>query len=323
MLKLSWKISLIALVGLGGGLAMIQTLIAKSPAIGEPQAQKFSTGDPVIMAAGDIACSPDDVKKVQASGQDIACRMQETADLLIQQPLAAVLALGDLQYPRGELANFQASYDRTWGKVKKITRPAPGNHEYYTPKAAGYYQYFGAIAKDPSKGYYSYNLGKWHLIALNSNCKNVGGCGPGSPQEKWLKADLAASRHQCTLAYWHHPRFSSGLHNNNADTAAFWQALYAAGAEVILTGHDHDYERFAPQTPDAKADPQRGIRQFVVGTGGFSLRPFLNQQANSEVRNADAFGVLKLTLKPKGYDWQFIPIQGQTFQDSGSGDCHT
>lgn len=321
MFKRSWKISLIALVAVGIGFVAIQSLTASLPGRGDINAQTFSTGNPVIMAAGDIACSPDDIKKVKASGKSAACKMQETADLLVKQPLAAVLALGDLQYPKGELANFQASYNRSWGKVKSMTWPVPGNHEYYTPQATGYYQYFGAIAQDPRQGYYSYDLGKWHLIALNSNCKDVS-CAPGSPQEQWLKADLAANQHKCTLAYWHHPRFSSGLHNNNADTAAFWQALYAAGADVILTGHDHEYERFAPQTPDAKADPQRGIRQFVIGTGGFNLRPFRNQQVNSEVRHSDSFGVLKLTLKPQSYDWQFVPIQGQTFQDSGSAKCH-
>jgi 3',5'-cyclic AMP phosphodiesterase CpdA len=164
--------------------------------------------------------------------------------------------------------------------------------------------------------------GRWHLIALNSNCSDVGGCGVGSPQEKWLKADLAANKALCTLAYWHHPRFSSALHGDNPDSDAFWQDLYAAGVELILNGHDHDYERFAPQTPAAVADPKRGIREFVVGTGGRNFYPFKQIRANSERRDNKTFGVLSLTLHPTGYDWKFLPVTSQTFTDSGSNVCH-
>ncbi len=299
-----------------------QTLKAENPTQVSPAMAASGETDPVIAAVGDIACGVAEQAKLKANNLSGPCQMKATSDLVIGQPFAAVLAIGDLQYPKGELAEFQGSYDVSWGKVKSITRPVPGNHEYYTPGATGYYTYFGAIAQDPTKGYYSYNLGKWHIIALNSNCKDVG-CAAGSPQETWLKADLKANPAQCTLAYWHHPRFSSGLHNNDPDTDAFWRTLYAGGADVILTAHDHEYERFDPQTPDAKADSGRGIREFVVGTGGFSLRPFRNVQPRSKVRNSDTYGILKLTLKPKGYDWQFVPIKGQTFTDSGSGDCHT
>ena len=169
---------------------------------------------------------------------------------------AAVLLLGDIQYEDGAYSKFLASYDPSWGRVKSITKPAPGNHEYQSGSAADYYRYFGAAAGDPAKGYYSYDLGGWHLVALNSNCSFVGGCGAGSPQEQWLRADLAAHPASCTLAYWHHPRFSSGAHGSDATYTAFWQALYDANAEVVLVGHDHDYERFAPQTSERRARPR-------------------------------------------------------------------
>ncbi|MGH2416500.1 MAG: metallophosphoesterase family protein, partial [Microcystaceae cyanobacterium] len=226
------------------------------------------------------------------------------------------------QYPAGALSDFNTSYDPTWGRVKEIAHPVVGNHEYGTSGASGYFSYLGTAAGDPKKGYYSYDVGRWHLIALNSNCQEVGGCGVGSPQEKWLKADLAAHPAKCTLAYWHHPRFSSALHGNNRAYDAFWQDLYAAGAEIVLNGHDHDYERFASQTPSATADSKRGIREFVVGTGGKSLYPFLQVQPNSEVRDNETYGVLKLTLHSNGYSWQFMPVKGKTFTDSGRGVCH-
>jgi acid phosphatase type 7 len=322
--------SLVVVLVVGGlGLAGWHRLQAQKPSVsaqpiklGPVETVAAKTNPPIIAAAGDIACAPNEIPPAGSAFVDKKCRMQDTATLLQSEPFSAVLALGDLQYQKGELENFQASYDRTWGKVKAITRPAPGNHEYYTPGATGYYSYFGAIAGNPNQGYYSFNLGEWHMIALNSNCDAIGGCGAGSPQEKWLKADLTASPAQCTLAYWHHPRFSSGLHSNNASTDALWRALYEAKADVILTGHDHNYERFAPQTPDAKSDSNRGIRQFVVGTGGMSLRELRTVQPHSKARNTQAYGILKLTLKPKSYDWQFIPIPGQTFTDSGSGTCN-
>jgi len=178
-------------------------------------------------------------------------------------------------------------------------------------------------AGDPATGYYSYDLGTWHIIVLNSECKEVGGCNAGSQQEKWLRADLAAHPAACKLAYFHKPLFSSGrAHGDDLEIQPLWQALYDGSADVVVNGHDHDYERFAPQTPDAAPDPKRGIREFVVGTGGKNHRPFGTPRPNSEIRNADAFGVLKLTLKPTGYDWQFVPEAGKTFTDSGSGNCH-
>jgi 3',5'-cyclic AMP phosphodiesterase CpdA len=248
--------------------------------------------------------------------------LRATARLLAKLHPAVVLTLGDNQYENGTLAKFRRSYDPSWGKIKGRIRPAPGNHDYRAPGAAGYFAYFGARAGRRSRGYYSFNLGGWHLIALNSECTHVGGCGKGSRQERWLRADLAAHPARCTLAYWHKPRFSSGMHGNDATYTAFWRALYRAGAEVVLVGHDHDYERFALQTPQGRLDRARGIRQFVVGTGGKTHYGFRTIRANSQVRNSGTFGVLRLTLRTSGYDWRFVPEPGKRFTDTGHGTCH-
>src|SRR6185369_8059226 len=211
----------------------------------------------------------------------------------------------------------------SWGQYKSRTHPVIGNHEYGTANASGYFGYFGAVAGTPGQGYYSYDYGAWHVVVLNSMCANVGGCGVGSPQYNWLAADLAANDEQCTMALWHHPRFSSGSeHGSDPVSQPLYQALYDANADLILTGHDHSYERFAPQTATGVADPVRGIRQFVVGTGGRSHYPLGTLQPNSQVFNGDTYGVLKLQLKPTGYDWQFVPEAGKTFTDSGSDVCH-
>jgi hypothetical protein len=276
----------------------------------------------LIAAAGDIACDPNQVSFInpgQVKSPD--CQMLATSDLLKQSEVVAVLPLGDTQYQKGSFSAFQKSYGPTWGRLKKISHPVPGNHEYETEGASGYYQYFGAAAGDPQKGYYSIDLGQWHLIALNSNCDAVGGCEAGSPQERWLKTDLATHPKACTLAYWHHPRFSSGLHGSDERFEAFLQDLYQSGAELILAGHDHDYERFAPQGPNSKAD-RKGVRAFVVGTGGASHYAFKTILPNSEVRNSDTFGVLQLTLLPNAYQWKFVPVEGKSFTDSGSDTCH-
>jgi hypothetical protein len=263
----------------------------------------------VLIGAGDIA----DCKDLSGA--------EATAKLLDQIP-GTVMAVGDLAYPDGSNENFEC-YNRTWGRANTRTRPAPGNHEFHSSGATPYFDYFGAAAGDPKTGYYSYELGTWHMIVLNSECKDVGGCEAGSPQEKWLRADLAAHPAVCTLAYWHKPLFSSGsAHGNDLTVKPLFLALHEANAEIVVNGHDHDYERFAPQTPEGTHDAARGIREFVVGTGGKNQRTFGAPKPNSEVRNADAFGVLKLTLKPKGYDWQFIPEAGKSFTDSGSGVCH-
>ena len=274
-----------------------------------------------IAAAGDIACDPSDGTFHDGRGRGFACRQRATSDVLVGAGYAAVLALGDIQYEDGARADFDLSYDPGWGRVKAITRPVPGNHDYHTPGAAGYYDYFGKAAGDPAKGYYSYDLGRWHLIALNSNCSAIGGCGARSLQTRWLRADLAASRARCTLAYWHHPRFSSGWHGSDSTYTAFWQALVDAGADVVLVGHDHDYERFAPQDPSGRLDPERGMREFVVGTGGKSLRGFLGSRPNSEARDRSSFGVLELTLGAGVYAWRFVSAVG-FFADAGVARCH-
>lgn len=274
-----------------------------------------------LVAAGDIACSPESIYFNNGLGTATRCRQKYTAGLIGQLQADAVLTLGDNQYQDGTLDQFMRSYDLSWGQHKAITYPSVGNHEYQVPGAADYYSYFGARAGDPSKGYYSFDLGDWHIIALNSNCAAVGGCGAGSAQEQWLRADIAAHPRACTLAFWHHPRFSSGSHGNNAAYTAFWQALYSAGTELVLVGHDHSYERFAPQTASGVADPERGIRQFVVGTGGKDHYSQPTIQPNSEVRNGDTHGVLKLDLHAESYSWEFVPEAGATFTDSGSDNC--
>jgi chitodextrinase len=289
------------------------------------------TTDPVIAAAGDIACDPKSSNFNGGNGTTNNCRMKYTSDLLLDPAIAAVLLLGDNQYYCGGYQAFLQSYDKSWGRVKSITRPAVGNHEYLTSGgtdcnsansgAAGYYRYFGAAAGDPSKGYYSYDIGSWHFIVLNSECTDAGGCSATSPQGQWLRQDLAAHTNFCTLAYWHIPLFSSGGRASSR-YRTFWDALYAADADVVLNGHDHTYERFAPQRPDGIADPARGIREFVVGTGGSNHTSFSTVFANSQVRNSSTYGVLRLTLRPTGYDWQFVPEAGKTFTDSGSAQCH-
>ncbi|MCE3287905.1 MAG: Alkaline phosphatase [Gaiellaceae bacterium] len=275
---------------------------------------------PTIAAAGDIACAPESPAFNGGTGERNRCRQRATSDLLLARHVG-VLALGDLQYEDGSNARFLESYDASWGRVKAITAPVPGNHEYRTRGATGYFRYFGRSARDPGKGYYSFDLGRWHLVALNSNCAAVAGCGAGSPQETWLRADLAASRARCTLAYWHHPRYSSGVHGSDRSYRAFWQALYDAGADLVLVGHDHDYERFAPQDANGRRDVARGLRQFVVGTGGHSLRTFPRIEPNSEARDSSTFGVLELTLGAGAYAWRFRPAVG-TFTDEGSARCH-
>jgi acid phosphatase type 7 len=279
--------------------------------------------DPVIAAAGDIACDPTDANYNGGAGSKSYCHELATARLITSGGYDRVFALGDEQYADATLDKFQTSYDPSWGQFKSKTVPVPGNHEYLDGNADGYYSYFGAAAGDPTKGYYSFNLGTWHVIVLNGECSYVGGCGAGTPQETWLRADLASHPSTCTLAMWHEPRFASG---SGGDTGTgfttFWTDLYNAGAELLLNGHIHDYERFAPQTPNGTADNARGIREFVVGTGGKSLVGFDRSLPNSQVRNANTYGVLKLTLHPGSYDWQFVHEQGKNFTDSGTTSCH-
>jgi hypothetical protein len=287
-----------------------------------PSAPPAASGGTVVVAVGDIACDPKDAGFKGGNGTASSCRQRATSDLAIGLKPAAVLALGDLQYEVGRLSAFKESYDATWGRLKKITYPAPGNHEYGTGVTRGYFEYFGAQAGPSGKGYYSADVAGWHLVALNSNCAQIGGCQRGSAQEKWLRADLKAHPAACTIAIWHHPRWSSGLHGSSATVDGLWRALAEAGADVVLVGHDHHYERFSPMNADGAVDKATGMREFVVGTGGRSLYPVLGATKNSEVRETQTFGVLKLTLRPNAYDWAFVPVVGSSFTDSGSGSCH-
>ena len=281
-----------------------------------------------VVAAGDIACDPTrpaDPEEGPTVGP--TCGHQATSDLALSLRPDAVLPLGDNVYSNGTLAKYRQYYQPSWGRLDRISHPVPGNHEYITSAESvdggGYFAYFRARAGDVRKGWYSFDLGRWHLIALNGQCPPAGGCGPGSPQERWLRADLAAhAQDRCVLAYWHEPRFSSGRHGNNRAYRALWDDLHRAGAEIVLNGHDHDYERFAPQTPDGRPDPARGIREFVVGTGGVNLRQFSTVVPNSEVRHNLSFGVLLLELRPDGYNWRFAPTGDGSFSDSGSSTCH-
>jgi hypothetical protein len=273
-----------------------------------PTTFSVAAGDPVILAAGDIAgCdTPGD---------------EATAALLDRLP-GTVTTLGEHAYETGSDDEFANCYDPTWGRHKARTAPTVGGHEYLSPNATPYYSYFGARAGDPAKGYYSYTLGSWHVISLNTSCSAIGGCEAGSPIEQWLRQDLLAHPSACTVAMMHEPRFSSGaVHGGSFENEDIFQALYEAGVEVVLSGDDHLYERFAPQATYGMADPL-GVRQFVVGTGGRSHYAFATVQPNSEARNNDSFGVLKMTLHPGSYDWDFVAEAGKTFTDSGSAPCH-
>jgi acid phosphatase type 7 len=272
---------------------------------------------PIIAAAGDIACAPGGMATATT------CRQAKTAALFLGNPaITAVLPLGDEQYENGALADFQAVYDTTWGRALGKTHPVPGNHEYASgANGAGYFAYFGSRAGQPGKGWYSFNIGKWHLIALNANCSHIHGCGPSSPQMTWLRNDLNAHHPACTLAFWHQARFSSGPEGNLADYDAFWKVLYSHHVDVVLSAHNHVYERYALQTPAQARDPQDGIREFVVGTGGKSLDPFTGPFTNGQFRQNTQFGVLKLTLHGQRYDWRFVSTTNGVL-DSGQTDCH-
>ncbi|HWZ98435.1 MAG TPA: metallophosphoesterase [Candidatus Dormibacteraeota bacterium] len=269
----------------------------------------------VLVGAGDIASC----KVLEGA--------QQTARLIEQIP-GEVFAAGDLAYERGTAQEFKDCYDKTWGKFKNRTHPSPGNHEFGSKEGSAYFDYWGAQAGPRGRGYYSFDLGAWHIISLNTNCSALGanGCGASSEEELWLKQDLAAHTNSCIIAYGHHALYSSGVFKSHAlhpELRAFWQDLYNAHADLMLVGHEHSYERFAPQDPNGNADPKNGIREIVVGTGGRSHDPLGFPIANSEKRNAESFGVLKLTLWPGRYTWEFIPTDAVNgFRDSGVGVCH-
>jgi len=267
------------------------------------------------VAAGDIACAPG-----EGAGTN-SCRMGAVADRMMRLRPWAVLTLGDNQYENGSYTNYERSYARSWGRLKAITYPAPGNHEYLTSGAAGYYRYFGPLARrGGGRGYYSFQLGAWHMVALNSNCSLIGGCSVGDKEYRWLQNDLAHDDHRCTLAYWHQPRYSAGEYSNNADFAPFWHLLFADRAEVVLSGHDHNYQRYA--LLDAKGHYNaHGIREFVVGTGGKNMYSVVHTKVAHRVyANDNHFGALKLVLASTSYTWKFVTTNGAVL-DSGTGAC--
>lgn len=277
-----------------------------------------------IVAAGDIACDPAHGPRGGPADVGARCHDHATAELIRSVHPDAVLVLGDAQYFGEDLATFQTGYGSSWGAFKAITHPVTGNHEYEVPGASGYFDYFGSAAGPRGKGWYSWDLGAWHFIALNGNCGEaaVGGCGRDSEQFRWLQADLRAHPRGCRLAYWHQPRFSSGPHGNDSRYAAFWEALYAAKIDVVLAGHDHGYERFVPMDPAQHAAPD-GIREIVAGTGGRNHSPFFfPAHAESVARDNVTFGVLVMTLSRRGYGWRFAGEPGSTFSDSGQAVCH-
>jgi hypothetical protein len=261
----------------------------------------------VFIGAGDIA--------------DCSSSGDEATAALLDNIAGTVFTAGDNAYNDGADTDFSRCYEPSWGRHKARTRPSPGNHDYYTSGASGYFGYYGANAGPAGQGYYSYDLGDWHIVSLNSNVS----MSASSPQVTWLKADLAGAAKRCTLAYWHHPRFSSGTHGSSTDPQPLWQVLYDAGADVIVQGHDHNYQRFAPLTPTGVPDPVNGIRSWVAGMGGRSHYGFSTPISHTEAYNTSTYGLLKFILSTDGsdsYAWEFVPVAGQSYTDSGTAACH-
>jgi hypothetical protein len=294
------------------GLVCVQCGSGPAVPIGPPTSPgpipSISDPTPIAPALTEIFVGAGDIGWCGSPGVALTGRLLDSIG-------GTVFAVGDNAYMSGTAQQYRDCYEPGWGRHKSRTRPAPGNHEYESPGAAGYFDYFGANAGPPGQGYYSFALGNWHGISLNSNID----VSEGSAQGRWLQFDLASHPSKCTIAYWHHPLFSSGPNGDNPAMRPFWRILYNAGVDVVVVAHDHLYERFAPQDPDGRFDPARGVRQFIAGTGGASLYRFVTVRANSEQR-ISAFGVLKLTLEADRYDWEFIPAAGD--RDRGSDTCH-
>ena len=278
------------------------------------------TSSPSATPTSTATPTPEPVATLIAAGDVASCDLEGDAQTaaLIAELEGSVLALGDLAYPAGSDATYRDCYGPTWGPFLDRTRPAVGNHDLQGDGGTASWRYFGERAGAPGDGWYSFDIGAWHVVVLNSNCELIA-CGPGSPQHEWLTADLAASDAQCTLAAMHHPRFSSGPHGDYPPVAPLWEALDAAGADLLLVGHDHLYERFTPQSGDATAGAD-GLRQITVGTGGYTLYAAERVAANSELIIDDALGVLVLELGPRSYDWSFVGTEGNEL-DSGSAEC--
>ncbi|MEO5579141.1 MAG: metallophosphoesterase [Gemmatimonadaceae bacterium] len=270
-----------------------------------------STAPPEELAAAETLIAVADIAACDSQGDEATGKLVDTIP-------GTIIIAGDIAYESGSAREFADCYEPSWGRHRSRTRPAPGNHEYVAAGAKPYFDYFGANAGPSGRGYYSFDLGAWHLVSLNSNIDAT----TGSEQAQWLKDDLAASRAMCTLAYWHQPVFSSGLHGSDPKMRAIWQLLHDAGADIVISGHDHHYERFAPQTADGVLDTARGLREYIVGTGGRSRFPALFAQPNSERRADNADGVLRLTLRARDYSWDFVPTVPAAASDSGSATCH-
>ncbi len=322
---------LIAIIAIVALVAILPRLQGADPVSSAPSATRVGVATPGTTpgmstpgASGATATLEPELPAVLVGAGDIAvCGSEgdsQTAALL-DGIAGTVITLGDNAYENGTREEFERCYAPTWGRHLDRTRPSPGNHEYNTAGAAGYFGYFGARAGDPNEGYYAYDLGAWRIYALNSNCRFVA-CGEESAQLAWLEGDLLANPRQCTLAYWHAPRYSSGRHGNDASTDALWDALDAAGAELVLAGHHHSTERFAPMNADGNLAPDGGIVSFVVGTGGRALYEFHDVLTTSRVRDATTWGVLELTLSPGAWSSRFVPVMGSSFTDAAGGTCH-
>ena len=282
-------------------LACVVVVLTAMPGFGKPRTV-------TMVGAGDIARCDD--------------RSDRNTARLLGKTRGTVFTLGDNAYPDGTRAQFRNCYGPTWGKYKKRTKPTAGNHDYNTPGASGYFRYFGARAGKPGRGYYSYERGSWHIVVLNSNCEEEVGCGASSPQARWLHRNLAKHRAKCTLAYFHHPLYASGSNYDSPEVRRFWTILNKRDADVILSGHAHRYERYAPMTPRGKRS-DRGIRQFIVGTGGAPGGAQKGpEDPNVQAKNLGTPGVLKLRLGSGFYRWRFVPVAGRTFTDSGKDRCH-
>jgi calcineurin-like phosphoesterase family protein len=292
-------------------LRLAATLAATAVAAGALAAPS-SAADPVLAAAGDIACAP------QTPKTPTSCHQAETAAIVGAINPTAVAVLGDNQYETGFLPYYQQVFDATWGQFRSKTFPVPGNHEYNRVGADGYYTYFGSAAGDPTRGYYAYNLGRWHILALNSNCTYVP-CNAGSAQEQFVRREVAGRRRGCIMAYWHHSLFSS--QGGDPRMRDIWRDLTDARVDVVLSGHNHNYERFPGQDADGNLNPFAGPREFVVGTGGRSLGRIRRVRPTSEAHDDRVFGVLALYLGSNGYAWSF-DSEGGVYSDTGAADCH-
>lgn len=304
---------------------LLVTLAACSPAEEDAESPAATTSTETTVRPPTTTTTERQREVLLAVGDIASCRSDgdEATAALLDSHEGQIATLGDNVYERGTETEWNECFEPSWGRHKARIRPAPGNHDYGVRGAGPYYEYFGAAAGTPGEGWYSHDLGSWHIVVLNSVCVAVGGCDAGSPQEEWLRADLAAhSDAECTLAYWHHPRFSSGLHGSSPATAPLVQALYEAGADVVLAGHDHHYERFAPLAPDGTPEPEDGIRFFVVGTGGNRTYPIGSRLPGSEAAFNEGYGVLRLELLDDSYRWEFVGVPGVAFTDTGSDTCH-